>query len=65
MTDTGKPGQQTWIWKGVRLVIDRELEECLEREQAAYVATLSAKAHTTEVLDRKRSEVLERGGGQI
>lgn len=60
-----KPGEQTWLWKGVRIAIDRELEECLEAEQAAYVATLSSKRHTTEVLERKRAELLERGEGKI
>lgn len=60
-----KPGQQTWFFKGVRIPIDHELEECVEAEQAAYVATLSAKRHTTEVLERKRAEILERGEGKI
>lgn len=65
MTDETKPGQQTWIWKGVRIPIDRELEECLEAEQAAFVARISAQKRTAEVLDRKRAEMLEKGEGSI
>jgi hypothetical protein len=65
MTDEAKPGQNTWLWKGVRIPIDRELEECLEAEQAAYVARISAQKRTSDVLERKRAELLEKGEGRI